>query len=177
MDKIAFLVANVVFIIILTTVMDLLLPHSRMRPYLKLVMGLFIILSIMEPITAVINSSDFLSGWIMVPQATAENNTLMAQSEQYSARLTQEMLTQYEQKINQQMNALLILLDGIANSRAEVTLDRQNGTIEAVALYLEPVETADQHLAQKAVSLISTYFDLPQEKISAYFSLGGESNE
>ena len=49
MDKIAFLVANVVFIIILTTVMDLLLPHSRMRPYLKLVMGLFIILSIMEP--------------------------------------------------------------------------------------------------------------------------------
>ena len=113
----------------------------------------------------------------MVPQATAENNTLMAQSEQYSARLTQEMLTQYEQKINQQMNALLILLDGIANSRAEVTLDRQNGTIEAVALYLEPVETADQHLAQKAVSLISTYFDLPQEKISAYFSVGGESNE
>lgn len=178
MQSISALVANVVFIIFLTTIMDLLMPHSRMKSYIKLVMGLFVILSIVQPILALFDDNSYLSSWIWTPDITQEQEIIMAQGKTFSEQLTTETLEQYKQKVAQQMNGLLALISDIDDSEVTINLDEMTGAVTSVDVYITTEQFEHQEITQQVKKLLTNYFGLSQEiLITTHFILGGDADE
>lgn len=50
MDALRAVMLNVLVIVFLTTVLDLLLPDGTMRRYVKMTMGFFVVLTLLQPV-------------------------------------------------------------------------------------------------------------------------------
>ena len=66
MNALKELVRSLAVIIIFTSFMEMLLPNSKMKNYVRLVLGLFVIVIILNPVLAFLDSSkDFsIQAWI-----------------------------------------------------------------------------------------------------------------
>lgn len=75
MDFIKEWVTNIILFVLLATVIDMLLPSSKLQKYTKMVTGLLLIAIILTPILRII-SSDFEEALVSVPvfEASGEKN-------------------------------------------------------------------------------------------------------
>lgn len=74
METIHTVMLNILVIVFLTTVLDLLLPESAMRGYIKMAMGFFVVLTILQPVIQLAAPEAILQQWqLSVPASVGEN--------------------------------------------------------------------------------------------------------
>lgn len=165
------LVVNVLVIIFLTTVLDLLLPGGQMQPFIRMVMGLFVLVTLLQPLLQLVNDDSWLDSWILTENLTADGESVMAQGEDLYAQANEEVLRTYEGQLEKQIGSLVLLLDDVEQCRAEVLLsaDERLGNvarIEAVTIYIDKDPHAlGQAVEEKAQALICGYYDLAAETV------------
>ncbi len=176
------LVTNVIFIIFLTTAADLLLPGSQLKGFVRLIMGLFVIITLLEPIGRLLNSEAIL-GWVLPGEGYVEQESVMAQSETYRAYLDEQSVSQYETRLAQQIKGLLSLVEEIEDCEVQVAVGKPQaegalGQMEQVTLWLT-VAAADGRaaLGEKVAGLLSNYYGLPKAQLEIHWLAGGEENE
>lgn len=117
------MVRNIVLIVLLTTILDMLLPSHSMRSYVKVVMGLFILVSLLTPILSLLaKEQDFaVLAWQQESFLPAELS--IQQSGEKLTAVNKDLLREnYAHRLEVQMEALLKLLEGVGEAEAEVTL-------------------------------------------------------
>lgn len=141
MDLIKEIVQNILIIVFLSLLLDMLMPKSDMGKYVKLIMGLFIIIAVLNPILSVLNK-DFSIVSIKAPSDDGEDlKGLLDKGRAFSAEKQQAALADYEKKVAQQV-AALIRLNGKAGVQKVVVEAGKNpeeadyGSIQGIRVYL-----------------------------------------
>lgn len=120
------LIRNLAFILLLATFLEMLLPSKSMQGFVKLVMGLFVIAAIMNPL------SDFLKidfrtevpAWIEV--SSNDLPVLAAEGETQDTGKT-AVREQYKKILISQIRVLVSAIDGVKDTEIDVELDQLKG--------------------------------------------------
>ncbi|MDU4960417.1 MAG: stage III sporulation protein AF [Sporomusaceae bacterium] len=129
-------VMGIIFTALFASFSELLLPSSNMQKFVRVIMGLFIMLAILNPVMAFFERApdqhDIAAMAPRLPDAAA-----VEQAAQAAGRREKLINTVYRQDLAKQMQALVIGIDGVAAANVTVELvDDQAGLpqIKAVAV-------------------------------------------
>lgn len=125
MDALRELVRSLAAIIILTSFMEMVLPNSKMKNYLRLILGLFVIVIILNPVLVFLGSSgDFSAQAWIEPSQDGELEKILEDAQEMTARSQESALESYSAKVEQQVAAIVKLTPGVSQAEVEVELDR-----------------------------------------------------
>lgn len=134
MEVLKELVRNVVVIVMLTAFLDMILPSSTMRPYVKLAMGLFILVTLLTPIlTFVLHDREFeVFAW-QYHEPAQKVFTRQQDSERLLSVNQQLLRDDYARRLEVQMEALVRLVNGVETKiRVELTQTAQMASGEGI---------------------------------------------
>lgn len=127
-------IKSIVVIVLITTFLDLLLPTSHIQRYVKFVMGLFILISLINPvISLLIDNGDYeVLAW--QGNALPENGEVKQKGEELQAVNQNLLLAEYGQRLEQQMEAMVKLVKGVESVKAQVEVKggQKIGTVEGI---------------------------------------------
>ena len=145
---------NVLVIVFLTTVLDLLLPDGTMRRYVKMTMGFFVVLTLLQPVMQLVQPEGMLQQWqLSLPTLTAEGS-LPAQGDVY-ARQRQQMEQLYAEKLEEQVASLLLLATSLEEFTVDCTVKEQ--CLQQIRIRI-PVGTAVDR--QRLIQALSGYYGI-----------------
>jgi stage III sporulation protein AF len=182
-------VKNIIFVVLFASFLELLLPNNSMQRFIRVIMGLFIMLAILSPLIDVVQNHllpmevPTLSGSSTHSLSILnEAKTFVAGREELSAEL-------YKKQVAQQMQVMILALDGVADARVVIDTDNSNGgaqgRIHRVTIYIKPGMTGNNtHIKKVAIGtqegavpelttlvkdkvekLVMELYQLPKEKI------------
>ncbi|SMB94825.1 stage III sporulation protein AF [Desulfonispora thiosulfatigenes DSM 11270] len=154
------IIRNIAVIVLLTTFLDMLLPNTNLRKFIKVIMGLFIMVTILNPIISIFTNSESLSAWNFSLPENEDINTVLAEGEKMSLAQNSEATREYNYRIEKQIEALVHLIPEVSRVNCQAILksteDLKNmGKLEKVDLeiFLGGVDQADQDLLVEPVKI------------------------
>src|SRR5690554_5548028 len=103
LDALSDIVKNVAIIILLTIFLDMLLPNNSMQRFVKVVMGLFVMVAILNPIINLFNSDFELSAWQLASLPEHKVETVLAQGEEIASFHEELALSEYANRLAKQI--------------------------------------------------------------------------
>lgn len=170
LEALSDIVKNVAIIILLTTFLDMLLPNTNMQRFIKVVMGLFIMLAILTPIIGLFKADYELSAWQLASLPEHKVETVLAQGEQIAKLQEKEALTEYENRIEKQIEALVKLVPNIADAKCTVVVEPVQkvgaiGKIEKAIVWLTLGEQLEKGLEVKPVKPVKVQIGVDQSQV------------
>lgn len=142
-------VRELIALLVLAGLVDFFVPAGKMRRYVKLVMGIFILLAILGPLFRVLEQPPDLQALLPVETTGLDLQAVTAQAERF--RQQNEGLVAQELKRNLAAEAERLAqgLPGVVAAHAEVTITELHGVpaLTGVKLTIETDE-ADQPVAR-----------------------------
>lgn len=162
MELIRTVMLNVILIVFLTTLLDLLLPDGSLRSYVKMTMGFFVVLTLLQPVMQLIEPDGMLQQWQMtLPAITDERrgDAVAVQGELYEQQ--QRQIDQlYQEKLNEQIRSLLLLSTELEQMQVNCTVEEQTlKEIEIVVAQDASIDTA------RIAAALNGYYGLASEQI------------
>ncbi|KJS84891.1 MAG: hypothetical protein JM58_09945 [Peptococcaceae bacterium BICA1-8] len=145
LDALSDIVKNVAIIILLTTFLDMLLPNNSMQGLIKVVMGLFVMLAILNPIVGLLKAENELTAWQLASLPEHKVETVLAQGKKIASMQEEQALGEYKRRIESQIEALLKLVPGVADVKCTVIIEPiyktgAIGKIEKAVIWVTPGE-------------------------------------
>jgi len=131
------IVKNLVIIVILSSLLELLLPQGSIRPLVRFSIGLFILIAILNPVlnTLYREKNYTLNFWDYQEDSSLQNRIQQSGRElQKEIAAAQENLV--KEKIQGQINAIATLVPGVAEAVSDITLGEGN-RIERIELIVK----------------------------------------
>lgn len=140
MDTIRTLVQSLIVIVMLTVFLEMLLPKGDMHRYVKMVMGLVVVVAVLQAVGGLFHEQ--FSPAVMAMNTTASQqqlNKIIQDGQKLTAQDKNKALEQYRQGIQKQIQALADLNNDLAVVGVEVKVndkpgDRELGKISEVVL-------------------------------------------
>ncbi|WP_232696090.1 stage III sporulation protein AF [Brevibacillus daliensis] len=108
MEFITIWLRKVILLVLLAAFLDLILPNTKLQSYVKMVMGLIIILTIMQPLFSLMNvKQEELAAKIGIYQDIQEGQKVEAEWQQLSKKLINTQDKQVISYVEDQMRSLL----------------------------------------------------------------------
>lgn len=125
MEGLKELIRNLAFILLLATFLEMLLPNKKMRGFVQLVMGLFVIAAIINPLASFLrlDFNDEVPAWVTIsstelPVLAAEGNSEKGKS---------AVREQYSRILSNQIRILVMAVDGVKQAEVDVELEKDAG--------------------------------------------------
>lgn len=191
------IIKNIVVIVLITTFLDLLLPSSTMQRYVKFVMGLFILVSIINPVINLLAGNADYEVLAWQGNGLSENEEVKIKGEELRAVNQDLLLAGYGQRMEQQMEIMVKLVKGVHSVKAHVEIKSggQTGSVEGIqkvtleinrpAKPVEPVEIkidpkepkeirhpVDKEeiaIKQEATDILCQFFGVKPEQVQVIF--------
>ena len=154
MEILKSVVREIAIIVLLATFLEMLLPKSNMKRFVQVILGLFILISILTPIANLFTSDDFsfhFEAWQYQPAASSHQlEEILAQGQRLYDKAEKASLREYERKLENQIKALIIMIPEVNHAHVSVKVGtdlRGNyGQIEKVIIriYDDPETQAEQ---------------------------------
>lgn len=162
------LLINVTVIILLTTILDMLLPEGKMQPFVRMAMGLFIIVTILSPILNLINKDAWLDSWILT-EKISDGESMMTIGENWAEENEDAVLLAYQNKLERQISGLIYLLDDVAECQTEIILKEESrlgdaAQIEKVTVFIKQ-NAQNNDLAKRVQKMLCSCYDLTKEAV------------
>jgi len=145
MEAISGLVRNIAVVIILASFMELLLPNSSMRRFVQLVMGLFVLMAILSPVSRLLNKPlEFeVPAWSQNEAGGSgqEFAQVLQQGKSLREKGEQAALEEYRKVLERQAKALALTVKGVK----QVTLaaeTKSSGEIQKLSVFVGQSEPA-----------------------------------
>lgn len=133
-------IRNIVVIIVLTSFVELLLPRNQLEKYTRVVLGLFIVIAILNPMLNLFNGNyDFrrVSELLAVEENKAPEMSQIKQAGKELRNSTrQEAQNDYKNQIARQVSAILSFDNDLPSAEVNVNL-RANNQIENIKIELK----------------------------------------
>lgn len=149
-------VRNIVLVVLFASFLELLLPTNGMQRFVRVVMGLLILLAILTPVVDVLQSSRMPEVPALGGQGGQTADRVRSGAENVVRerdRLAQEM---YKRDLARQIRAVVTAVDGVADARVAVSLaqdkEGRNGALDKVVVYVQPGLAAADRKVDKIVA-------------------------
>ncbi len=132
---------DIVFVVLFASFLELLLPNSSMQRFVRVIMGLFIMLAILNPIINVLQTQ---LAPIQVPalSGNAEQTRVILNHGKDAVKEREQLSSElYKKELAKQMNIMIMALDGVADAKVVITTDSDAhavNKIKKVMVYLTP---------------------------------------
>ncbi len=127
LDMIRDLVRNVTIIVVIAGFLEMLLPSSELKKFVKAVLGLFILISMLNPLISLFdkNVTSEVLAW-QDPAKNRELNSILSQGEQISQEMDEKTKELYSKNVAKQIETIVKLVKGVAKVDAKVEMDHSN---------------------------------------------------
>lgn len=169
MDFVKEWITNIILFVLLATVIELLLPNTKMEKYVKMVVGLLLISIILSPILKLF-SENFEQDIFVYSHLTENDQKLMENSIEEKKREIQAMHDAYIlEEVSSQLKELAKeeLMDefGLNISKIDLVMDSSTeGEIEAITVYLQDHPNDEIEVVKKVE--INTRNPLPSVQLA-----------
>lgn len=136
------MVHNLIVVLLLATFLDMLLPQSAFRRHIRLVVGLFVMLTILQPVLQLFHWQGTFHFSIREPPG-AETGPLMRRGLELQAAQETRALQAAEERLEQQLEAMICLHLGLDEVKADLILEKnpeQGPVVREVTIYVFPGE-------------------------------------
>jgi len=140
MDFLKEMVRNLAAIIILTSFLEMVLPNTKMKGYTRLILGLFVIVIVLNPVLNFLDSGTeySLQAW-SYPSKNHELNAILEDAQEIAAQSQRSVFNEYRSKVEQQIAALVRLSPEVSHADVEITIGEGSspageGRIEGVKI-------------------------------------------
>ncbi len=132
---------NIVMVVIFISFVELLLPSSNMKKYIKMVVGLLVILVILNPIIELLYGNINMQDEIFKSTALIEKEALFKDTTKFKGAQNQQMIAMYKEKITEHLRDKLgyeyaVRLENVHISIEEDTENKDFGKIKQITLVL-----------------------------------------
>ena len=137
------IVKNLLVIVVIASFLEILLPDSSIRPFVRFAIGLFVILAILNPILSV-----FFSGRAMqagawdLPWEYEESDDYQQVGREVNRDIREVGSELIREKIEQQISSTAILVPGVGDLQTRVIMTPGEGKLSGVEMVIVPVSTA-----------------------------------
>lgn len=126
MEVLKSIIRNIIVIIILASFLEMLLPSSAMKRYVKLVMGLFIMVTILGPILSLVDKNySFELGSYQI-NSDEQINDILKKAQNISEANKQKAKEDYQLVLSKQIQGIAQLNDGFKIIDAQIKLKEDN---------------------------------------------------
>lgn len=166
-------VKGIIFVVLFASFLELLLPSNGMQRFVRVIMGLFILLAILNPIIGVLESqlaADQLPAIAMQTGGSLDDTGILNAANSVSGKRDQLARDMYIRDLSKQIRATIMALDGVADAKVTVEVESSSaqgskgiGKIKNVVVFIKPGITADERKVAK-VTIGSTQPELEESK-------------
>ena len=192
MSLISDMVRNLAAIALLAGFLEIMLPSSSLRPFVRFAIGLFVVIAVLNPTLKFVNQTQDLAmeAWeVKYPEKQTE--MAVHQGEALRNKMLKEASNQLKAKTKGQVAAIASLVPGVESLRAEVKLDDQ-GKISHLVLIVGSKPKQDKSetfqvdafiaggrereekkdIEQKLIDLVKNLYGLEPEQVKVEFEGG-----
>lgn len=132
------IVRNVLVIVLVAGFLEMLLPEGNTRPLVRLCIGMFILIAVLNPILGFFFSGrDFeIGSWDYQPGEVEPVIDIQAEGNRVHEALVGQSKAVARQKMQEQINAVAVLVPGVQRVESQAELD-DNGRVKKVVLAVE----------------------------------------
>jgi stage III sporulation protein AF len=143
METIHLIVRNIVFIVLLAAFLEMLLPLKETRRFLDVVVGLFVLLSILNPLVSWLND-DHLQQVELEQGNQRELDLILEQGEDIQKVQNEQVFASYGEQLEEQICAAAQMVPGVSGASANLGFSHDNPdnqpVLKRVELVIEPKE-------------------------------------
>ncbi len=141
MDTIFSMVRNIVLIILIAIFLDMLLPMRGTRRFLEVVVGLFVLLTILGPVVSFIQQEPAIKELDIREEDEQELEQILEQGEKLQQVQTQQAQNNYGEQIQGQIEVIARMVPGVEEAEAKVWLaedysPKNVGVVERVEILI-----------------------------------------
>lgn len=146
METLRLMVKSILVIVMLAAFLEIVLPRSDMKRYVNLVIGLFVILSVLNPVLTLVNKGLDLEVFDEISPTSAETESLIRKGKEMANTDKNRAAKQFREKLSKQIMGLAGLYQGDRATGVEVELvedpEAKNfGQIKKVIIYMDKKKT------------------------------------
>ena len=164
------IIRSIAVIIIFAGFMEMLLPDTEARRYIQLIVGLFVIVSLVTPFAKLVDKekSFEVAAWHVPTDNTQE---LILKGQKIAQDQQTEITTQAEKRVAIQINALAKLHDGVKDAVVDVKNNEDNSVTVKIKLTTDETVSAEEksELSEDISNTVTAFFDYPTENIEIGF--------
>lgn len=146
-------IRNVITIVIFANIIELLLPNSSMRKYVKVVMGFFILLTILNPLFKLLNVDLSTFSVFDISDSQARYRSSYVEGSALQKKNQQLVVATFEKHFAEQIKALVLTQADVSAAKVEVSADTQ-GKIEHVLIHLTLRKQGENSAAKSRIAPI-----------------------
>ncbi|MDK2855772.1 MAG: stage sporulation protein [Bacillota bacterium] len=163
-------IRNIVVLVLFGGFVELLLPSNSMKRFLQVVVGLFVLTMLLEPVTLLVNKVEEGSAFDL--PAVAENGTaqVLKSGQELAERQRMKVLEEYRRNVARQI-ASLVELSGqekVLEVRVEVEEAPEKpdfGRLKSLKVILEHARDGELPAAERFARLLADFYGLPKDAV------------
>jgi stage III sporulation protein AF len=154
-------IKHIILLILFATFLELLIPNNDYKKFIKVIMGLLLLLAVLQPVLDIVDRSwDNTAATTVTGSKIGETKTEIAN---HSAKFQNERdrvaLEQYKKELTKQVRVLAGSIAGIMDVRAEIVLNENKGeknysTIKKITIYAKPGRESKNTAAVNSVKQV-----------------------
>ncbi|HHY40405.1 MAG TPA: stage III sporulation protein AF [Syntrophaceticus sp.] len=192
METIYLIVRNIIFIVLLAVFLEMLLPLKETRRFLEVVVGLFVVLSILNPLVSWLYDEELQQIDLQVGKQEGELERILDQGKKLQEVQSEQVSAAYGEQLEKQICAAAQMISGVSGASADLVfstdaqdnqliLERVHLVIEKNEKVVEPVQeveigpkavepgqvddTGDQEVLEQVRNTIVALFGLRAEQV------------
>lgn len=169
-------IKDIIFVVLFSSFLEILLPNSNMQKFIRVILGLFILLTILNPIIVFLENRLTAE---QLPAMAAQGDTrktaadILSTVNKVADQREQLAYDLYARDLSKQIRATVMSIDGVANAKVIVTIEpsspakQQTGKIKKVAIYIEPGLAKETKIAKVTIDVARPKSTEDQHKLSS----------
>ncbi|WP_371369458.1 hypothetical protein SRRS_26190 [Sporomusa rhizae] len=160
-ESITLWIKSIIFVVLFASFLELLLPSNNMQRFVRVILGLFIMLAILNPVIGVIEKG-LASDQLPALAARTENNldlNILSAANNVAGKREQIARDMYIRDLSKQIRATVLPIDGVADAKVTVSIDTESdqksksiGKIKNVVIYIEPGIPAERKVTKITIN-------------------------
>lgn len=140
METIKLIVKSILVVIMIASFLEVILPRSDMKRYINLIIGLFIIISVMNPILLLVRNGVSFDFFNNISTNSEETNAIITKGKEISKEQKSRAAKNYKDKLAKQIKGLAGLYQGTNAGQVEIDMvdnpeDPKFGEIKKVIVH------------------------------------------
>jgi stage III sporulation protein AF len=120
METIYLLVRNIIFIILIAVFLEMLLPMKETRRFLEVVVGLFVLITILNPIVSLIQQEPYMEELDIQEGNQQELDEILSQGKKLQQVQAEQARSNYGMRIEEQIAVIAQMVPGVEQAEAKV---------------------------------------------------------
>lgn len=156
-------IKNIIFVVLFASFLELLLPSSSMQRFVRVIIGLFIMLAILNPVIGVIESKTAANQLPVLATGfdnEAVNTDILTAVNHVVEKRDLMARELYIRDLSKQIRATVMAIDGVKDAKVTISLEPATASlskIKNIVIYIEPGTTAEKEkIAKVAIGNAST---------------------